>query len=70
VLNPSPANLPNLTGVAAELNPQRVNENDYITELLLDVLGDDFVKAQPFYCKLDDSLRVKLDSNLCTEDDR
>ena len=70
VLNPSPSNLPNLTGIAAELNPQRVNEDDYFTELLLDVLGNDFVKAKPFYCKLDDSLRVKLDSNLCTEDDR
>jgi trimeric autotransporter adhesin len=70
VLNPSPVNLPNLTGIAAELNPQRVNEDNYFTELLLDVLGEDFFKAQPFYCKLDDSLQVKLDSNLCTEDDR
>ena len=70
VLNPSPINLPNLIGIAAELNPQRVNEDDYFTDLLLDVLGEDFFKAQPFYCKLDDSLQVELDSNLCTEDDR
>ena len=70
LLNPSPINLPNLIGIAAELNPQRVNENDYFTDLLLDVLGEDFFKAQPFYCKLDDSLQVELDSNLCTEDDR
>jgi len=70
VLNPSPVNLPNLTGIAAELNPQRANEDDYSTELLLDVLGEDFVKARPLYYKLDDSLQVELDSNLCTEDDR
>jgi hypothetical protein len=51
---------------------QRVNEDedDYFTELLIEVVGEDFFKAQPFYCKLDDSLQVKLDSNLCTEDDR
>ena len=69
-LNPTPINLPNLIGIAAELNPQRVNEDDYFTELLLDVLNEDFFKAQPFYCKQDDSLQVELDSDLCTEDDR
>jgi hypothetical protein len=35
--------------------------------LLLDVLGDDLVEAQPLYCKLDGSLRITLASNLCTE---
>jgi hypothetical protein len=70
VLNPTPINLPNLTGVAAELNPQRVNEDDYFTELLLDVLGDDLVEAQPLYCKLGGSLRARLDSSLCTEKNR
>jgi hypothetical protein len=34
------------------------------------VLGEDFFKAQPLHFKLDDSLQAKLDSNLCTEDDR
>ncbi|SRR6266536_50618 len=50
---------------------QRVNEeeDDYFTELLLDVLGEDFVKARPVYYKLDDSLHLKLDSNRCTEGD-
>jgi trimeric autotransporter adhesin len=70
VLNPSTPNLANLTGIAAELDVQRVNEDDYFTTLLLDVLGEDFVKVQPLDCNLDDSLRVKLDSSLCTEDDR
>lgn len=28
-----------------------------------------FIKAQPFYCKLDGGLQLKLDSNLCTEND-
>ena len=70
VLNPTPINLPNLTGIAAELNPQRVNENDYFTDLLLDVLGEDFFKTQSRYCKLDDSLQERLDSNLCRKDDR
>jgi hypothetical protein len=69
VLNPSPINLPNLTGFAAELNPQRVNEDDHFTELLLDVLSEDFFKAQALYCELDDSLREKLDSDLCRKDD-
>jgi hypothetical protein len=35
LLNPSPINLPNLIGIAAELNPQQVNENDHVTDLLL-----------------------------------
>ena len=70
LLNPSPIDLSNLIGIAAELNPQQVNENDYLTYLLLDVLGEDFFKAQPLHCKLDDSLQAKLNSNLCTEDDR
>jgi hypothetical protein len=70
LLNPSPIDLPNLIGIAAELNPQQVNENDDVTYLLLDVLGEDFFKARPLRCKLDDSLQAKLDSNLCTEDDR
>jgi hypothetical protein len=72
LLNPSSINLnlPNLIGIAAELNSQRVNENDYFTDLLLDVLGADFFKAQPLYCKLDDSLQVNLDSNPCIENDR
>jgi hypothetical protein len=69
VLNPSPINLPNLTGIASELNPQRVNEEDYFTELLIDVLGEDFFKAQPPHCALDDSLPEKLDSDLCQKDD-
>jgi hypothetical protein len=69
VPNPSPINLPNLAGIAAELNPQRVNENDYFTDLLLDVIGKDFFKAQPAYCELDDSLGEKLDPNFCKEDD-
>jgi len=68
--NPSPINLPNLIGIAAELNSYRVNENDYFTDLLLDVLSEDFFKAQRFYCKLDDSLKVDPDSNLCTDKDR
>lgn len=68
--NSFPIDLPNLIGIAVELNPQRVNENDCHTYLLLDVLGEDFFKAQPLHCKLDDSLQAKPDSNLCTEDDR
>jgi len=69
VPNPSPINLPNLAGIAAELNPQRVNQDDYFTDLLLDVIGKDFFKAQPAYCELDDSLGEKLDPNFCKEDD-
>src|SRR5262249_10705449 len=68
--NPPPINLPNLTGIAAELNSYRFNENDYFTDLLLDVISVDFFKAQPFYCQLDDSLKVDPDSNLCTDKDR
>jgi len=69
-VNPPPINLPNLIGIAAELNSYRVNESDYFTDLLLDVLSDDFFKAQPLYCKLDDSLQLNLDSALCKADDR
>jgi trimeric autotransporter adhesin len=67
--NPPPINLPNLISIAAELNSYRVNENDYFTDLLLDVLGDDFFKAQSFQCEMDDSLRQKLAADLCHNDD-
>jgi hypothetical protein len=56
-----------LIGIADELNSYRVNENDYFTDLLLDVLSEDFFKEQPFYCKPDDSLTVDPDSNLCMD---
>jgi hypothetical protein len=67
-LEPSPMILPNLTGIAAELDMQRVNEDDYLSDLLLDVLGADFIKAQPFDCKLDGSLQLERNSEVCTED--
>jgi trimeric autotransporter adhesin len=67
--NPPPINLPNFIGIAAELNSYRVNENDYCTDLLLDVLSDDFFKAQSFQCEMDDSLREKRASDLCHNDD-
>jgi hypothetical protein len=70
VLSPTSVNLPDLTGIAAELNPQRVNEDDEITKLLLDVLGDDLVEAQPLYFKWDGRPRITLASDLCTEKDR
>jgi len=59
-----------LIGIAAELNSYRVNENDYFTDLLLDLLSEDFFKAESLYCKLDDGLKVDPDSNLCTDKDR
>jgi hypothetical protein len=58
-----------LISIAAELNSYRVNENDYFTDLLLDVLGDDFFKARSFQCEMDDSLRQKLAADLCHNGD-
>jgi hypothetical protein len=69
VLHPTSINLPDITGIAAELNPQRVNEEDIFTKLLLDVIGEDFFKAKPLHCTLDAGLETRFSSGPCRKDD-
>lgn len=38
-----------LTGTAAELDMQGVKQDDYFLDFVLDVLGENTIKAQPFH---------------------